>query len=487
MGLPLWARGFLSRGVGRARGAQRLSRGFGLRRFAFRPPFESFDLHPHTLRGLREALKFPEATEVQGKVLPELLAPEARGSDFVIHARAGTGKTLAFLIPAVEHICRQTPPGIGVLIVASTRELALQITKEAETLCAYHAIQIVPLIGGVRREKDETLIRRRRPQILVGTVAKLTQHFEATLRFETLFEGLSTLVLDECDTLLASNNLELLQTLLSFLPKSASRQTLLLSATIPEEVHHLCASLCRPSYRRLDLVTGVPTQEAVEQLFACTPPLLLATTLRNILDEEIRKEPITHKVIVFFPTARLAAFAAKLFREQLNMRLHELHGRCSESARILAQQEFFEASCGVLFTSMASERGLDYPNVTLVLQVMAPISRQQYIHRVGRTARGGKEGRAFLLLLDREEEPFMPEIADLPVSRAPMGPALLNDEGLHTADALSSARWAKGLPLFAAAAFASLLKHLSSQPGMHPELVARGLKPKRNCARKWRS
>eukprot|EP00913_Durusdinium_trenchii_P012028 g11300.t1 len=183
--------------------------------------FEDFDawmtptgwgLHPHTLRGLREAFRFQEATKVQAQVLPQLLAPEARGlgswvgSDFVIHARTGTGKTLSYLIPAIEQVVKNPPPGIGVLIVAPSRELVLQITKDAETLCSYHALQIVPLIGGIRRDKDETAIRRRRPAVLVGTLAKLIEHFEATKRFETLFDALGILVLDECDRLLAEES-----------------------------------------------------------------------------------------------------------------------------------------------------------------------------------------------------------------------------------------------------------------------------------------
>eukprot|EP00913_Durusdinium_trenchii_P012027 g11299.t1 len=132
---------------------------------------------------------------------------------------------------------------------------------------------------------------------------------------------------------------------------------------------------------------------------------------------------------------------------------------------MLAQEEFCKTSAGVLFTSQSSERGMDYPDVTLVLQVMAPMSRQQYIHRVGRTARAGKEGEALLLLLDHEE-PFMSEIQDLPITRSRAAAQLLNDEGSRLAAHVSSARWAKesSLTTLAGAAFASLLQHLQSQP-----------------------
>ncbi|CAK9056330.1 unnamed protein product [Durusdinium trenchii] len=447
--------------------------------------FEDFGLHPHTLRGLREAFRFQEATKVQAQVLPQLLAPEARGSDFVIHARTGTGKTLSYLIPAIEQVVKNPPPGIGVLIVAPSRELVLQITKDAETLCSYHALQIVPLIGGIRRDKDETAIRRRRPAVLVGTLAKLIEHFEATKRFETLFDALGILVLDECDRLLAEESAESLQTFLRFLPDRpagpAQRQTLLLSATVPEEVRDLCSALCRPNCQWLDLVQGLPTQEAVLQEVAFAPPLLMCTALRNALELEIRQRPISHKVMVFFPAARVAAFAAALFEEQLNMRIYQIHSRCTPSARMLAQEEFCKTSAGVLFTSQSSERGMDYPDVTLVLQVMAPMSRQQYIHRVGRTARAGKEGEALLLLLDHEE-PFMSEIQDLPITRSRAAAQLLNDEGSRLAAHVSSARWAKesSLTTLAGAAFASLLQHLQLDIRTHSsmlEVERSGLQP----------
>eukprot|EP00435_Cladocopium_sp_Y103_P058712 s1818_g20.t1 len=425
--------------------------------------FDRLALHPQTLRGLQESFGFSEATEVQAKVLPRVLAADASGSDFVIHARAGTGKTLAYLIPAVEHLIKNPPPGVGVLILAPSRELVLQITKDAETLCSYHALQIVPLIGGIRRDKDEAAIRRRRPAILVGTVWKLLEHFEATRRFETLFDALSILVLDECDELLRQDAAASLQTFLSFLPPRFERQTMLLSATVPEEVRHFCGALCRPRCEWLDLVQGLPTQEAVEQFVASAPPLLLGTALRNVLDTEIQDKPMSHKVMVFFPTARLAAFATTLFQEQLNMRIHQIHARCTPSARMIAQEEFSAASCGILFTSAASERGMDYPDVTLVVQVMAPNSLQQYVHRVGRTARGGKEGRALLLLLQPEES-FLSEIEELPVQRSPDEALILNDEGLFTQHALSSAKWASrsSLKVMAAAAFASVLQHLKT-------------------------
>ncbi|CAE8586177.1 unnamed protein product [Polarella glacialis] len=426
--------------------------------------FSNLGLSGNTLRAIHEVFGFNELTKAQAQVLPELLGSEQRQSDFMVHARAGTGKTLSYLIPAVEHVLRRPPPGVGVLILAPSRELVLQITKDAEMLCTYHPLQVVPLIGGVRRDKDESMLRRRRPAIVVATLGKLVEHFESTSRFETLFEGLGLLVLDECDQLL-SEQADILRSLLGYVPRQGLRQSLLLSATIPSEVKDLAARLCRPGYQLLDCVgEGVATQDGVEQLYAVCPGLFLLTALKNAIEQEVQANPMGHKVIVFFPTARLAGFLAHLFREQLKMRIYELHARCGASSRMVTQQEFQQCSSGILFTSGASERGMDYPNVSLVVQVLAPDSRQQYIHRVGRTARGGKEGRSVLLLLDREVD-FLQHVSDLPLSKHPLEAELLHDERDHLAIAVSSAIWPPGSPLHAAAtgAFASILQHYQLQ------------------------
>lgn len=335
----------------------------------------------------------------------------------------------------------------------------MQITREADMLCAYHALQVVPLVGGVRRDQDESTIRKRRPAIIVATPGKLVEHLESTFRFQTLFEALGMLVLDECDELLQEHT-EALQVLLGYLPSSSSRQTLMLSATISKEVQDLASRVCRTGYSLLDCVgTGAPTQDSVEQLYSFCPGLLLHVALRNALAEEMSVSPTCHKVIVFFPTARLAAFAARLFQEQLKMRIYELHARCDGPMRIVTQHDFSQCTSGVLFTSGVSERGMDYPNVSLVVQVLAPDSRDQYVHRVGRTARGGKTGRSVLLLLEQEAS-FLDHVADLPLAQHPRERELLHDEGAW-GQATSSANWAPGGALTAAAAgaFASLLRH----------------------------
>lgn len=423
--------------------------------------FGALGLSPHSLRALHEVFRYTEMTEEQAQLLPPLLHEAADNRDAIIRARAGTGKTLVYLLAALEGLARRPPPGVGALVLAPSRELALQIAREAEMLCKYHAVQVVPLIGGRALDRDAAMIRRRRPGIVVATPGRLVEHFDLTPRFGSLFEALGTLVLDECDHLL-EEHVETLRAAFGYLPQQGSRRALLVSATIPQEVRDLASRVCRSEYMLLDCVgEGSPTQQAMQQFYSICPGFLLLTALKNAIADEVALSPTRHKVMVFFPTARLAAFAAHLFRDQLKMKIYELHARCEAAMRIVTQHEFSQCTSGVLFTSGVSHRGMDYPDISLVVQVLAPESREHYVHRVGRTARGGKAGRALLLLLDREADAgFLHNLSDLPVMRFPGEARLLYDRGSVSA-ALSSTGWAAGglLPAAAAGAFASLLRH----------------------------
>jgi len=432
--------------------------------------FRALGISDRSLRALREIFRYDVMTDVQAQALPTLLPRESAPSatvphvppSAVIQARTGTGKTLTYLLPAIERLARAPTLGVGALVIAPSRELVLQITREAEMLCTYHDLQVVPMISGLHRERDVSAIRKRRPAMIVATPGRLLEHFEATFRFQTLFEALWLLVLDECDRLLEAFSDEVNE-IRHYLPHHGERRSFLVSATVPNEVRDLAARLCGAGYDLIDCVgTGVPTLEAVEQVYAVCPALLALTALVNLIAEEMARHPTSYKIMVFFPTARLAAFVAQIFRDRLKMRVYEIHSRLDGPLRIITQHEFHHCASGILLTSGVSERGLDYTDVSLVVQLFAPESREQYIHRVGRTARSGRSGVAVLLLLDREVEAgFLKCVDDLPLERHPGEAALLHDEGELLANAASSAAWPScgPLPAAASAAFASLLTH----------------------------
>lgn len=440
--------------------------------------FSEIGLSRETLRAVTEIFKFQSMTTSQASSLPQLVGGT---TDAVLSYRTGTGKTLAYLIPAIERLTRRTPPGVGVLIVAPSRELVGQIVRVADQLCSYHAVKPVALAGGVRPEREESLLRSRGCALVVATPARLTDHMEKSSLFRMLVATTDTLVLDECDKMMEEDPQNMSE-LLSHLQPNSTRQTLLVSATVSPEIHNLVARVCRPGYEILDGTRGDPvTSKNIAQFCVISPPFLFLTSLQNLISEEVAANPQTHKIIIFFPSARLVAFVARIFREQLKVAVSEIHGRCNNAERALAEQSFRQGSSKILFTSSASERGMDYPSVTLVVQALSPPSRKAWVHRVGRMARGLQAtGDAFVgeavLLITTAEQDFLEEATELGVVRHPKEAQLFHDAGDKFMNLVSSTRWQYGsqLPLLASAAFASLLKFLilQAKPGIDPVLGA---------------
>ncbi|CBZ54008.1 hypothetical protein NCLIV_037910 [Neospora caninum Liverpool] len=474
------------------------------------PPHESDELRFHDLlragrlsegsyRALTSLLRYRTVTKEQALLLPQLLphraadgdcgspsgdsdagwfvaslpvAPRDRTRDCLIQARTGTGKTLCFLLVVIERMLLQPPTGVGALVIAPTRELAAQILREAEQLVAFHPVEVAALVGGNSRKADELLLKRRRPQILVCTPGRLLDHLENTFMFSALLEQLQILVLDEADrhvflrylcaeasSLMELGHLEELKQLFSYLPRN--RQSLLFSATLPDNVRELASRLFKPNYRFFNCVAPdeKPTHERVEQSVVVHPAKETATILFNLLTEEFERRPHSYKIIVFFPTARLTSFFASLFREQFRIGVYEIHRRRESSTRAATASRFSRDRAGVLFSSDVSARGVDYPDVSLVIQVCAPLTRELYIHRVGRTGRIGKDGRA-VLLLNEAETRFLELVQDLPLQQREERALQQRTPAVNSA--LSSWDTNAQLNYAATAAYASLLNHYKS-------------------------
>eukprot|EP00930_Biecheleria_cincta_P006075 TRINITY_DN107054_c0_g1_i1.p1 TRINITY_DN107054_c0_g1~~TRINITY_DN107054_c0_g1_i1.p1 ORF type:complete len:281 (+),score=45.97 TRINITY_DN107054_c0_g1_i1:72-845(+) len=195
----------------------------------------------------------------------------------------------------------------------------------------------------------------------------------------------------------------------------------------------------------------------VMQSYVALPGHQGLAALYNLVMDEMARDRFGYRILVFFPTARLTAFMAQFFRQQLRVGVLEIHRRRDASDRIATQQRFQEDKAGILFSSDVSARGMDYPNVTLVIQFGAPPTRELYIHRVGRTARAGKKGRA-VLLLGELERAFLSSVEDLPLRLHERADDLQRVNELLVKATTS---WLASASLRAAAtsAFASLLVH----------------------------
>eukprot|EP00850_Spirogloea_muscicola_P004842 SM000021S06475 [mRNA] locus=s21:511441:515021:- [translate_table: standard] len=413
--------------------------------------FDACAVSPLTLRALHEVMGYETMTVVQAATLPVILQGKLAGQpvfsvshrskDVLAKAKTGTGKTIAFTLPAIDLMLRteardaaftRGPSPIRALVICPTRELATQCAAEARMLLTFHqglGAQVV--IGGTNMNAEANRLARDPCQaraysiicteanllmcrLLVATPGRLLDHIQKTPNMRQKLQGLKVLVMDEADQLLDMGFRKTLDGILAEVPKN--RQTLLFSATIPDEVHAMKAIALKKDHEFVDTVGQEETQTNVqvrqEVLFA-PPEHQLATILGTLL-QHIAAEPY-YKVLVFSTTARLTGLLAELFAA-LGHNTREIHSRKSQSFRTKVSQEFRESPGGIiLFTSDVSARGVDYPDVSLVLQVGVPSDREQYIHRLGRTARAGKEGHGILLLAPYERY-FMKQIQDLPVA-----------------------------------------------------------------------
>ncbi|XP_007040170.2 PREDICTED: probable DEAD-box ATP-dependent RNA helicase 48 isoform X1 [Theobroma cacao] len=379
--------------------------------------FDECGISPLTIKALSAAGYF-KMTRVQEATLSVCL----EGKDALVKAKTGTGKTAAFLLPAIETVLKaassntiQRAPPIYVLILCPTRELASQLAAEANALLKYHdGIGVQTLVGGTRFKVDQKRLESDPCQIIVATPGRLLDHVENKSTLSVRLMGLKMLILDEADHLLDLGFRKDVEKIVDCLPRQ--RQSLLFSATIPKEVRRISQLVLKREHAFIDTVGlgCVETHDKVKQSLLVAPHELHFQIVHHLLKKHISQAP-DYKVIVFCTTGMVTSLVYLLLRE-MNMNVREIHSRKPQLYRTRISDEFRESGRLILVTSDVSARGMDYPDVTLVIQVGIPPDREQYIHRLGRTGREGKGGEGILLIAPWEEY-FLDEIKDLPLEK----------------------------------------------------------------------
>ncbi|XP_061373739.1 probable DEAD-box ATP-dependent RNA helicase 48 [Gastrolobium bilobum] len=379
--------------------------------------FDQCGISPLTVKALSSA-GYIHMTRVQEASVKICLD----GMDALVKAKTGTGKSAAFLLPAIETVLKamcsntsQRVPPILVLVLCPTRELASQIAAEAKVILKYHnGIGVQTLVGGVRFKVDQKRLESDPCQILVATPGRLLDHIENKSGISVRLMGLQMLVLDEADHLLDLGFRKDIEKIVDCLPRQ--RQSLLFSATIPKEVRRISQLVLKREHTFVDTVGMgcVETPVQVKQSYLIAPHESHFQIVYNILKEHILQAP-DYKVIVFCITGMVTSLMYHLLRE-MKMNVREIHSRKPQLYRARISDEFRQSRQLVLVSSDVSSRGMNYPDVTLVIQVGIPPDREQYIHRLGRTGREGKEGEGILLIAPWEEY-FLDEIKDLPLKK----------------------------------------------------------------------
>ncbi|EOY24674.1 DEA(D/H)-box RNA helicase family protein isoform 4, partial [Theobroma cacao] len=318
--------------------------------------FDECGISSLTIKALSAAGYF-KMTRVQEATLSVCL----EGKDALVKAKTGTGKTAAFLLPAIETVLKaassntiQRAPPIYVLILCPTRELASQLAAEANALLKYHdGIGVQTLVGGTRFKVDQKRLESDPCQIIVATPGRLLDHVENKSTLSVRLMGLKMLILDEADHLLDLGFRKDVEKIVDCLPRQ--RQSLLFSATIPKEVRRISQLVLKREHAFIDTV-GLGCVETHDKI------------VHHLLKKHISQAP-DYKVIVFCTTGMVTSLVYLLLRE-MNMNVREIHSRKPQLYRTRISDEFRESGRLILVTSDVSARGMDYPDVTLVIQVL---------------------------------------------------------------------------------------------------------------------
>ncbi|MCJ1398000.1 hypothetical protein MMC11_001196 [Xylographa trunciseda] len=402
---------------------------------------------------LTQDMKLETMTQVQSLTINETL----KGIDVLAQARTGTGKTLAFLIPLLQNIIdndpslesrgsgrnRTTPTDIRAIIISPTRELAEQIAVEAQKVVRHTGVIVQTAVGGSAKQYGLRKIKSEGCHILVGTPGRLNDILSDPYS-QVRAPNLSAFVLDEADRLLDQGFAPEIESIQKLLPdrKEVDRQTLLFSATVPEEVMHIVNRTMKPDYKFVRTVQAgeQQTHEKVPQKivevagFENLMPAVIELCKRELAQKD-RKMPF--KAIIYFNATAEVALASAILQNLRNpsasrfdqhpffpATIVEIHAKLSQDRRTRSADNFRRANSSILLSSDVTARGMDFPNVTHVIQVGLPSNRDTYIHRVGRTARGDKTGEGWLFITPLEKGEARSRLHKLP---------LQSDQSLETA------------------------------------------------------
>ena len=355
--------------------------------------FHKLGLAPATLAAVDRA-GYSVPTPVQAGFIPRALA----GGDVMGQARTGTGKTAAFVLPILERVSQPSERGVvgpRALVLVPTRELAVQVRDEFEKLAHGSRVHCVAVYGGkpIRGQIDKLA---KRPAVVVGTPGRVLDHMS---RGTIQLGGLEIVTLDEADRMLDIGFRPDIEKILRRCPDS--RQTLLLSATVPPAVAKLATRYMRDP-EILDFSTGEIAVETIEQFYFTVDPTRKFDLLERLLDRENPRQ-----VIIFCRTKR---GTDKVFERLARRRSRAggaedvacIHGDLTQGARDRAMRQFREGTVRILVATDVVGRGIDVSGVSHIVNYDIPEFCDDYVHRVGRTGRMGREGVAYTFVSPEE-------------------------------------------------------------------------------------
>jgi superfamily II DNA/RNA helicase len=344
--------------------------------------FDDFDLDPDLLDGL-DAMGFRNPTPIQQQAIPLIL----KGSDLIACAQTGTGKTAAFVLPVIDRILSAQKRHLNALILTPTRELAQQIDQQVEGLSYYTSVNSIPIYGGgdgaLWDQQHKAL--KKGADIVIATPGRLIS-FLNTGNFD--FSGLQHLVLDEADRMLDMGFFDDIMRIVSMMPRQ--RQTLLFSATMPGRIRQLAAVILH-NPAEVTLAIAKPAEKIDQKVCKLydnhKEPLLL----------DILNDPQYNSILVFCSTKDKVKELGHLLRKR-HIAARAFHSDLEQAEREDIMRDFKSGKLRILVGTDVLSRGIDVDGIDMVINFDAPPDAEDYVHRIGRTARAERSGTAITFI-----------------------------------------------------------------------------------------
>jgi len=334
--------------------------------------FYNLGIAPKILEEL-DRMRFTIPTPIQHKAIP----PAIEGKDIIGIAQTGTGKTLAFAIPIIQRLAQKKGRA---LILAPTRELAIQIDETFQKIAPLFGIRTAVLIGGASMHLQLAALRKN-PRVIIATPGRLIDHMSQRT---VMLADVNVLVLDEADRMLDMGFLPDIERILKFIPRD--RQTMLFSATIPGEVVAIASSYMKLPVRVEVAPSGTTAEHIIQEVF-----IVKKDAKKQLLGKLLYQY---HGSVLLFSRTKIGASKITRSLKEMGHNAAEIHSDRSLIQRREALEGFKRGKYRILVATDIAARGIDVVGIELVINYDLPEDVENYVHRIGRTARAGHEGRA---------------------------------------------------------------------------------------------
>jgi len=353
--------------------------------------FTDFNFHPNLLEGI-EASNYENATPVQEQVIPAILA----GKDIIASAQTGTGKTAAFLLPVIHKLLNNHVDGkIGALVIVPTRELAIQISQHLEGLSYFTHISSLAVYGGNDAQNfvAEKKALQSGADIIICTPGRMIAHLN--MGYVSL-KGLQFLVLDEADRMLDMGFQDDLNKIIKTLPEK--KQTLLFSATMPPKIRQLARNILIDPIE-VNIAISRPPEKIIQKAFVVFEQQKLGL-IRHLLKTTSYKS-----ALIFCGRKQHVKQLTRTLRQN-GFAIEEMHSDLEQAQRENVVGAFTSGRIPIMVATDILSRGIDIDTIDLVINYDVPRDGEDYVHRIGRTARAEADGMAFTLVGEREQNSF---------------------------------------------------------------------------------